>query len=542
LFTASYSFCFLYLVLAASAMTDRLVQLFLQSARPEGTGSDDIDDEGIARAVEATEKMLLSEDAVKMAVGPDETFVLLAMSLEEKPKLESAAIACYEKALEYHHRRAARGRGGGGWEECIILQQLGAVCLRQRRLSEADKWLAECSKLCSQLDSHPRESVLFGGNMNTQQTRLEFASNVEKMRAKTCVELGDNQRAHMHVNEAKRLHAAVTGDAVERQANTSAPQAKTDPVKELWTAQPSEERQLTEYHFTDEGPTLLLMLDLNQHLGIGEEASAVVESLQQFKVNCQDKSVDIQLRFRRRSGAICQCRLLLDPLAKEIVPEDTVPKLRGKDTKRRLEVKLFKRDKQERWYGDLVTDKKVKPAEVSKQKAPAPAKGSILNPLTPEELAALPRPSDTQGDNRPSSFNQPPTQNNNSTSNGSTSGAGRTQSGAVASNGYVGSPSKDVIPAWVSKVDRRQDELDELLLEIHISDSASDVSMKDMELNADAASNSLSLKLLRDDALCVSNGGRVLTLAVPSGADVTNLEARWRRKTRVLEIRLPTLD
>eukprot|EP00930_Biecheleria_cincta_P047863 TRINITY_DN33258_c0_g1_i1.p1 TRINITY_DN33258_c0_g1~~TRINITY_DN33258_c0_g1_i1.p1 ORF type:complete len:515 (+),score=115.99 TRINITY_DN33258_c0_g1_i1:34-1578(+) len=514
-------------------MTDRLVQLFLQSARPEGTGSDDIDDEGIARALEATEKMLSSEDAIKMAVGPDETFVLLAMSLEEKPKLERAAIACYEKALEYHHRRAARGRGGrGGWEECVILQQLGAVCLRQRRLSEADKWLADCSRLCTQLDSHPREAVLFGGNMNTEQTRLEFASNVERMRAKTCVELGDNQRAHMHVNEAKRLHAAVTGDAVERQASTSAPQAKIDPVKELWTAQPSEERQLTEYHFSDEGPTILLMLDLNQHLGIGEEASAVVECLQQFKVKCKDTSVDIQLRFRRRSGAICHCRLLLDPLAKEIVPEDTVPKLRGKDTKRRLEVKLFKRDKQQKWYGDLVTDKKVKPAEGSKQKTPAPAKGSILNPLTPEELAALPRPSDTQGDNRPSAFNQPK----------SCSISSQSQPRAGASDGYVGSASQDVIPAWVSKVDRRQDELDKLLLEIHISDSASDVSMKDMELNADAASHSLSLKLLRDDALCVSDRGGVLTLAVPSGADVTNLEARWRRKTRVLEIRLPTLD
>lgn len=280
------------------------------------------------------------------------------------------------------------------------------------------------------------------------------------------------------------------------------------------------------------------MLDLNQHLGIGEEASAVVESLRQFSVKCQDTSVDIQLRLRRRSGAICHFRLLLDPLQKAIVPEDTVPKLRGKDTKRRLEVKLFKHDKQQKWYGDLVTDKKAKPAE-GKEKTAAAAKGSILNPLTPEELAALPRPSDTQGDNRPSTFSQQ-AQNTDSSSNGTTSGAGRGKSGgggaaAAASNGYASSPSHDVIPAWVSKVDRRQDDLEKLLLEIHISDSANEVSMKDMELNADAASHSLSLKLLRDDS-------GILTLAVPSGADVTNLEARWRRKTRVLEIRLPTLD
>lgn len=49
-----------------------------------------------------------------------------------------------------------------------------------------------------------------------------------------------------------------------------------DPYKQLWAERPSEEVRLKQYRFVDEGPTVLVMLDLNDHLPIGHDASAAV--------------------------------------------------------------------------------------------------------------------------------------------------------------------------------------------------------------------------------------------------------------------------
>eukprot|EP00441_Pelagodinium_beii_P016230 CAMPEP_0197655602 /NCGR_PEP_ID=MMETSP1338-20131121/39553_1 /TAXON_ID=43686 ORGANISM="Pelagodinium beii, Strain RCC1491" /NCGR_SAMPLE_ID=MMETSP1338 /ASSEMBLY_ACC=CAM_ASM_000754 /LENGTH=499 /DNA_ID=CAMNT_0043231279 /DNA_START=38 /DNA_END=1537 /DNA_ORIENTATION=- len=496
---------------------DRLVELFLQSSRGDDASGPvgELDEEGIERAVENTEKMLTGQDAAAMVGSPDATFVCLGMALEEKPKLAPAAIGCYEKALQYH----SSGAKSRGWERCVVLQQLGAVCLRIKRLQAADKWFTQCSEVCLQADGHPRDAVLFNGSFSTQQTRLEFAEMVEKLHAKTCHELGDMERAHKHVNEAKRLQAAATGDAVERQASglgraASSPAASkvsSDPVKELWAAEPAEEVNLKSYHFMDEGPTVLVMLDLNEHLGIGEEASAAVDSLRQFRVKCEETSVDIQLRLRRKDGRVVHFRLLLSPIQKDIVPEDTVPKLRGKESKRRLEIKLFKREKKDTWYGDLVKGEVAKTTK--KPEPPSAPKGSLLNPLTAEELAALPKPSDSRGDNRPSSFG----------------GRGAASNGDAPSHFLEGKTQ----PRWVEKVQQRQEALDLLLLEIQISDAFPEVSMKDLDLGTDGEMFSLTLQ---------SDAGSPLSVPLPSGADMGNMEARWRRKTRTLEIRIPTLD
>ncbi|CAE8657298.1 unnamed protein product [Polarella glacialis] len=191
---------------------DRLVELFLQSARPEGfTGMvPDLDDEALDRGMETVEKMLTSQDAAAMVGTPDATFVCLGMAMEEKPKLHPAAIRCYEKALEFI--------SGRGWERCVVLQQLGAICMRAKRFKEADRRLSECAEACASARGHPREAVLFSGSFGTQQTRLEFGVMVEKLRAKTANELGDLRRAHGHIAEATRLDALASGDAVERQA------------------------------------------------------------------------------------------------------------------------------------------------------------------------------------------------------------------------------------------------------------------------------------------------------------------------------------
>eukprot|EP00439_Symbiodinium_sp_Y106_P029178 s5277_g3.t1 len=125
-----------------SVHADRLVELFLQSARGDASGASKgamqvPDDEGIQRAIAHMEAMLTSEDAANVVGSPAATFVCLGMALEEKPKLQPASVSCYEKALEYV------GRAGHPepWEHCVLLQQLGAVCLRLGRLKEADKRL-----------------------------------------------------------------------------------------------------------------------------------------------------------------------------------------------------------------------------------------------------------------------------------------------------------------------------------------------------------------------------------------------------------------
>mmetsp|Transcript_25451 Transcript_25451/g.70975 ORF Transcript_25451/g.70975 Transcript_25451/m.70975 type:complete len:451 (+) Transcript_25451:74-1426(+) len=406
--------------------TDRLVGLFLQAALPDGVSSGTeasgaLTPEAIERAINATDKMLCSEDALRMGMSsPAPTYVCLAMALEEKPKLEACAMRCYEQSLKY--LGTARS-----WERAVVLQQLGAVNHRLGRHREALTWLAQCAEECRENTGHPRDANLFGGSFRTQQTRLEFWSAVEKWQAQAYHKLGDMEQAHSHLAEAKRLEAAVGGDAIERvaaAAEAASPQeragsaasgsrpAAADPVaeiKRLWADSVVEEPQLRTYRYTDEGPIVLLILDLNDHLGLGDEASCLVDSLRQFRVTCQDRSVDIRVRFRQ-DGRARELRLHLNPLAQEIVPEDTVPRLRGREAKRRLEVKLFKRDKQRPWHGDLVgSEAPTKaPAEAGKKTAaamaPPPPRGTQLNPLSPEELARLPRPSGDLVDNRPSAW------------------------------------------------------------------------------------------------------------------------------------------
>lgn len=404
---------------------DRLVELFVQSARGEGgapsgaiPGTEDLDEAAISSGLDAVEKLLSSDDAIRMGGSPCATLVLLAMALEEKPKLSIAAIKCYERALPYLARRDG---GANSWENVVVLQQLGAVCLRQKHHRDAERWLSECAAVGADATGHPRDANLFGGAFSTPQTRSEFLSMTEKLRAKTCMEIGDQHGFQTHVAEGKRLEAMAKGDAVARQAEiagggssaststggTESPSAvgatsRLNP-KQLWAAAPEEERQLKHYNYVDEDTTVLVMLDLNSQLGLaGTEGSDAVESLHQFRVKCEKDVIDVQLRLQHPvSGKVLHFHLLLEPLAKEIVPEDTVPRLRGKDCKRRLELRLFKLNKKEQWVGDLVSLAKPRRDDNS-----GPTKGTLLNPLSAEELARLPRPSGATDDNRPSSWHK----------------------------------------------------------------------------------------------------------------------------------------
>eukprot|EP00928_Gymnodinium_smaydae_P046712 TRINITY_DN31135_c0_g1_i1.p1 TRINITY_DN31135_c0_g1~~TRINITY_DN31135_c0_g1_i1.p1 ORF type:complete len:462 (+),score=107.85 TRINITY_DN31135_c0_g1_i1:75-1460(+) len=404
---------------------DKLVGLFLQSAlakpgddpatmNPELPVDGKFTDAAIEQGVEACKKMLASEDGIRMGIQPAATFVVLGMALEEKSQLQWAAARCYEEAL---NMIKPSKNGGGSWERAVVLQQLGAVCHRYERYTHAKKWLAECAEECKILTGHPKDTVIFQGQLNITQTRLEFTSSIEAWRAQTFYKMGDMPQAQIHMAEAQRLQKLISGgDAVERvSADDTSSIVPTKTIKELWAADAGDETRLKRYRHNDEGPTVLLTLELNDHLEIGEQASFLVESLQQFRVNCTDDSVDIRARVWL-NGRAKEFRLYLHPLSREIIPEDTVPRLRGKEGKRRLEVKLFKREKQHEWFGDLVRSgpkmpplpdpENLKAGPAAPKKAPAKpaAKGTALNPLTPEELAALPKPSGDGADNRPSAW------------------------------------------------------------------------------------------------------------------------------------------
>lgn len=409
----------------------------------------------------------------------------------------------------------------------------------------------ECSDECGLVDGHPRDAVLFGGACNTQQTRLDFVGTVEKLLAKAYKDLGDAPRANQHYEEVKRLSQLQSCDAVERavargeptQPNvargvteaTSAPSSelRNDP-KALWEATFVEEKQLSHYRFVDEGATVLLMLDLNDHLGIGEEASSSVHSLKQFRVNCKDDRVDVCVRLRPEKGHILQFQLLLQPLVHEIIPEDTVPRLKGREGKRRLEVKLFKRDKKMEWRGDLVkSEGKPKAAKVVETSR----LGSQLHPLTAEELAALPRPSSWQDRQGQAGQAGPVLLHREEVASPTPSSvvvAPLVSSSAPASAANACVLSESSVPSWVKHVERRQLSAGGLEVDVHLAvEAGENVSMEDLELDGD---ESAGLRLGLRGAT-----GSPLVISIPAGNDCAAMKARWRRKPRVLELRLPNL-
>jgi len=559
---------------------DKLVELFVQSARYGESGEESalskvpadgghLDEQAIEHGIAAIGKMLGSEDGLKMGAHPPATFVCLGMALEEKPLLQAGAIRCYEEGLRMLDMMRDRNKASvSSWERATVLQQLANACLKQKRPKEAAAWLHECSKECGEAEGHPRDVVLFGGSFSTQQTRLDFIGTVEKLSAKAWHECGDEVRSRQHYEEVQRLSRMQSCDAVERtvaQAEAKTAQRpsgdaplgdptvplvddKTLDPKALWAATAVEKRRLKEYRFVDEGPTVMLILDLNDHLGIGEEASSAVDSLKQFRVKCEAEQVDVRCRLQREDGKVYEFQLLLQPMINEIVPEDTVPRLKGREGKRRLEVKLFKRDKKVSWNHDLVKSnsyvdkdelkeaKKAKAKAEAAAQAPAAAKapvartvGTMLNPLTAAELAALPRPNTTGNDNRPSSW----------------AGSGpvllkkeepkpQTAPSVASTDVSRSASSKDKhipLPAWVASVDVRRPPDGSLELDVHIGDEAAKA--EDLELEGDEVAG---LRLRLQGA-----AGTPLELSVPKGTDPAAFTVKWRKKTRVLELRLPNM-
>lgn len=524
---------------------ERLVQLFIQSMDPENNSDGTLQPktpspESIEKAVGSIEEMLSSDHARASGTDPAGTWVLLAMALEDKPKLGAGSIRCYEKTIDMLPKKKKYA-----WERCVALEQLGKVLMQNNRRAEAEQILHQCVDEVEHAEGHPRDADLFGGGFSTKQTRRQFQCSLHKLLAKLYLDQQRMDDVRHHYALAQKFEAAVQDmDMVEaqmekevsssRSATSKTPVAsapsQVDEVALLWKATPEPRKNLRNYHYTDEGSTVSLLLDLNEHLGLpGQEASKAVTSLRQFKINCQEDKCNVLLRLQH-DDRVKEFRILLYPLSREIIPEDTVPKLRGKPEKRRLEVKLFKKDKKITWHGltdDSESGKKKMLAELGKDtKEKAPDVGTHMNPLTEEEIAALPKPSDARSPavNRPSGWNK--------------------------SGGYVDEvrqPAQPVTkpnlqsqvqskrhewPSWVGNL-QEQSSIDSMDVLVQLADEYSSLSLKDLELDIHPTSGvRLQIQGRAEDG--------VLTVPVPPGTDGSSAAAKWRKKTRTLELRFPT--
>mmetsp|Transcript_52755 Transcript_52755/g.123384 ORF Transcript_52755/g.123384 Transcript_52755/m.123384 type:complete len:518 (+) Transcript_52755:77-1630(+) len=511
---------------------DRLIQLMLQTMQLDPHSPGRPSSEAIERGMTMLDAMLNSPEAAQVCGNIEGTFVLLGMALEEKPMLQDVAVRCYEKAMDQMHAKPR-----GSWERCVVLQQLGTVCLKHNKLRDAGTWLEQCASESAEATGHPRDSDLFGGGFKTQQTRLQFQTMVAKLQTHLYAKLGDEAKARAAAAELERFAKLAQGDAVAKttaEATCNSGCGSDSEFEELWK-RTAEAKTIKEYRFADEGATVLFMLELNEHLDLGPDASPLVGSLKQFKVHCKETSLEIILRLRAK-GSILEYRLNLDPLSHEVVPEDTVPRLRGKPERRRLEVRLFKQDKAMPWSGDLG---KASKSAASAVKASEP---TLMHPLSVEELAALPRPatSGAGGLNRPSAWRveqgqgsaQKPTTPEACVETSSSSTAVVEQEVPEV----TGVTELTSWPSWLSGFEHSGFNFDAKAraagtLTVFLSEDAAIAGMQDLKLDAAPALQRLKVQL-QQQAGCME-------FQVPRHFDIENLSARWRRKTLALELSVP---
>lgn len=500
---------------SAGAM-DRALRIFVNCMKehklnqsPTGEIVDEDLDDGLPPASEMVDKAVrnLQEVLEQAATQPRDfpcTWVAIARELEQKPHLEEAAIRVYEEAVDALDAL----QGARGWEPAVVRQMLGALCLRRGRLQDAESWLAESAELASKAPGHPREQKLFA-SISSRHSRGEFAAMVARLRAKASYESGDAERARALLQESEQLLASPPLPFVPaaRAAAASAP-GGVAPVaggaaawdgQQLWAAEPQERRTVARYRFEGSSSSATVTLDLNEHLGLGEAASATVHSSDQIRVDCTADSVKLRLRLHHE-GRVWEFRLLLHPLALEIIPEDTTLRLRGAAGRRRLELLLVFRDKDRLWYGELLSDK-VRPlpkaavaAERPGPPAAAPAASPTAGPPRAQEPRAVPEPCDAaRGAARPAA-------------------CGEQRAHWVES--VEGSEAQDKVT---------------LAVKLGCAVDPPSLSLEDLELEVNA-SGSLRLSVRGKDL-------PVLTLEAPAGADVATLAAKWRKATGVLELR-----
>jgi tetratricopeptide (TPR) repeat protein len=338
----------------------RLAELFLQDV-----GANPKDEEACEKAVAKVDAMC-SQPELTDGVSPGGMFCLLGLSLEDKSHFVGAA-ACFRRAL--NHVLTPE------WERAVLLQQLGKVLLRATKPAEAKPHLKEAIEIAEELPDVPSTS-LFGGAFSCSMDKSSYTETSLNLLAKACYDTGS-------MEDAKKLREiALNVKARHEEEKAKAEEAKRLAAIEaakpsaLW-AKDMREAPLGGYTFADGEGTFFLYVSI-EHLQGAE-----------VRVEPGDEGKSILIRARAADWGVEKV-LWLAPLANEIVPEDTVHKMR----KSGLKVTLFKREKKRRVYSLL-----------DLQEKPIPRKRKeFAQDLTEEELAKLPQPSEGTHDNLPSSF------------------------------------------------------------------------------------------------------------------------------------------
>lgn len=322
--------------------------------------------------------------------------------------------------------------------------------------------------------------------------------------------------------------------------------------------------------------TVTLIVNLQKH--VGPEVAERVRSMRQCRVSCTKESCTLRIRWWLQEGEegtyavarVAERLLVLDPLSREIIPEDTVTKLKGAESKRRLEVLLFKRDKKAKWWGSIVDEAKKKTlptapgaeVEASKKKE---SMATLEDPLTEEELARLPKPGGTVGlDNRPAMATQQqpakPSEPPKQTAAQATPPAPKTAPAAshtpertpeaVAKSGSAHAPppagppaAEATMPLWVEEVSVRDEGTQATLVEVVVSKEGPVANFGDLELSISPYAVRLELAPQLRGTLSGVTPEQEETFVVPlkSRVDHDRAEAKWKKKLRRLELRLPRL-
>lgn len=478
---------------------------------PEEDFDADLDD-GLPPSPEQVQRAIAGlRDVVAQAVSEPgdlcNTWVVLARELEKRPHLQGAAIEVYHEAIATLRELGSRH----SWENIVARQMVGALSLKGGLLDDARRWLSECAALVVETPGHPRDRKLFG-TVSSRHSRGEFAAMVARLRAKERHDSGDVAGARSFVEESKRLLEDPLCPVGRSVAPPLCKPGATDldiasDLKQLWVTIPDQSSRILRYRF--EGgmsDSSIVTVELNEHLDIGEAASLAVQSLGQIRVACTTDSVEARVRLQHQ-GRLCEFVLHLLPLAREIIPQDTIPKLRGKPDRRRLELLLIMRDKGRGWNGELLSDR-PRPRSLEKVVLSQPGTLSSAPPLLP-----LP-----QGQPPPRTMQQAPQSTPHK-------GQRRPSEGAEADG---------ALPRWVESV-KVVEAPQRLTLAVKLS---SDISPQELRLE------DLDLGVNEDTGVArLAVRGRDLpeaTLTAPLGAALAEMTAKWRRAAGILELRFPS--
>merc|ERR1712224_1136594 len=185
---------------------------------------------------------------------------------------------------------------------------------------------------------------------------------------------------------------------------------------------------------------------------------------------------------------------------------------------------IFKRDKQMPW-STLLQPGKASGLPPKSAAVGSPEKGTLLNPLSADEIASLPRPVGGSGkENRPSGWAA------------QAEALEPTQKSTPSPPAPAESPVPAPLPPWVASVEERGVDggMEVFVRFLHV---AGELTLDDLELDFGDGQVRLGLRSGVSDGAWDS--AAPLVLPVPLGTHGAAATARWRKKARAPELRFP---